>query len=65
MFKTIQLGKSLKKGLLEKIRSIFPVSYDPICRSQKCAEAMVSELCEGIDISVLCSHDQRLVAHPS
>ena len=37
----------------------------PICRSQKCAEVTVSELREGTDISVLCSHDQRLVAHLS
>src|SRR5580700_1983079 len=64
-FKTIEMGKSLKKGVLECILGIFPVSGDPICRSQKCAEVTVSELSEGINISVLCSHDQRLVAHLS
>src|SRR5579862_4375423 len=59
------MGKCLKKGVLECILRILPVFRDPICRSQKCAEVTVSELSEGIDISVLCRHDQRLVTHLS
>jgi hypothetical protein len=57
------MEKGLKKGVLESILRIFPVSGDSICHPQDFRGVTGSEFSEGVGTAVSCSQDQPLVAH--
>jgi hypothetical protein len=57
------MDKNFKKGILERIFRVFPVSGNPIGGRQDSRGVTFSEFNERTGIPVFCGHDQTFVVH--